>query len=51
MRTHGCELLREGQAYPSAEHIIPLAIDAYNKGQTIAAEKAVPVYLRNKVTG
>ncbi len=40
----------KGEAYPSSEHIIPLAIDAYNKGQTITAEKAVPVYLRNKVT-
>lgn len=41
----------KGEAYPSAEHIIPLAINAYEKGQTVSAEQAVPVYLRNKVTG
>ncbi len=37
-------------AYPSAEHIIPLAIHELQQGNTVSAEQAIPVYLRNKVT-
>lgn len=39
------------EAYPSAEHMIPLAIEKYNRNETVSAEQALPVYLRNKVTG
>ncbi|MCG8449805.1 MAG: tRNA (adenosine(37)-N6)-threonylcarbamoyltransferase complex dimerization subunit type 1 TsaB, partial [Pirellulales bacterium] len=37
--------------YPCSEHIVPLAIDMYDKGMSVEAAQAHPVYLRNQVTG
>jgi tRNA threonylcarbamoyladenosine biosynthesis protein TsaB len=37
--------------YPSAENICTLAIDAYQRGEFVDAADALPVYLRDKVTG
>ncbi len=39
----------QGAKYPQARAMIPLAIAAFQTGQTIDAENALPVYLRNKV--
>ncbi len=36
--------------YPSAKAICALAIDAYQRGDTVDAAEALPVYLRDKVT-
>jgi len=36
-------------AYPNAQDMIPLAIAAFELGHTVSAEKAIPVYLRDKV--
>lgn len=36
--------------YPSAEAICALAVDAYQRGDTVDAAEALPVYLRDKVT-
>ena len=41
----------QGESYPHARDIIPLAIRAYTKGEAVPAEQALPVYLRNQVTG
>jgi len=41
----------QGDAYPQARDIIPLAIRAYDGGAAVPAAQAQPVYLRNKVTG
>lgn len=35
--------------YPQANAMIPLAFAAFQTGQVVAAEHALPVYLRNKV--
>lgn len=42
---------QDGDAYPHARDIIPLAIRDYETGKAVAAEQALPVYLRNRVTG
>ncbi|MFB3100874.1 MAG: tRNA (adenosine(37)-N6)-threonylcarbamoyltransferase complex dimerization subunit type 1 TsaB [Gammaproteobacteria bacterium] len=42
----GC---RQGD-YPSAEAICALAVDAYQRGETVDAADALPIYLRDKVT-
>jgi tRNA threonylcarbamoyladenosine biosynthesis protein TsaB len=39
----------QGDRYPQARAMIPLALAAFQKGQTVSAENALPVYLRNKV--
>lgn len=35
--------------YPQARALIPLALAAWARGETVAAEQAQPVYLRNQV--
>jgi len=37
------------ELYPHAVDMIPLAIAAYESGNTVSAEKAIPVYLRDEV--
>jgi len=39
------------ECYPIAKNILPLAIEALENGRDLPAEQALPVYLRNKVTG
>ena len=41
----------QGEAYPHARDIIPLALRDYAAGAAVPAEQALPVYLRNQVTG
>jgi len=41
----------DGEHYPHARDIITLAIKDFNNGKAVSAEEALPVYLRNKVTG
>ncbi len=41
----------EADRYPSAAAMCPLAIDAYQRGDTVSAANALPVYLRDQVTG
>lgn len=36
--------------YPEASAVVRLAVEAYREGRAVAADKAEPVYLRNKVT-
>jgi tRNA threonylcarbamoyladenosine biosynthesis protein TsaB len=35
--------------YPQARAMLPLALKAFTTGQTVSAENALPVYLRNRV--
>ncbi len=37
--------------YPLAKNMLPLATAAFENGDLLPAEKALPVYLRDKVTG
>jgi tRNA threonylcarbamoyladenosine biosynthesis protein TsaB len=39
----------QGAVFPSAKEVVALAKVAYEAGETISVEAAVPVYLRNKV--
>lgn len=39
----------DDQLYPSAESVAQLAVSAVEAGNTISAEQAVPVYLRDRV--
>ena len=39
----------EPQALPRARDLMPLAVDAWNRGEAVAADQALPVYLRDKV--
>lgn len=39
----------EGQRHPRAEHVALLGADLYRRGLAIAAEQALPVYLRDEV--
>ena len=39
------------QRYPRAYDVAVLAKQAYQRGQLVSAEEAVPTYLREKVTG
>ena len=39
------------EAYPQSRDILPLAIRELQRGNSVQAEDALPVYLRNKVTG
>lgn len=41
----------EGNRYPLAVDMIPLAIHDFQQGLAVSADKAMPVYLRNDVTG
>ena len=36
--------------FPRASHVLELAREEFNNGNTLNAEQALPVYLRNKVT-
>lgn len=40
-----------GERYPDARDILTLARIEYEYGKTVTADQALPVYLRNKVTG
>lgn len=46
----GLTLLDGETTLPEAEDMLPLALLAFNAGQTVAVEHAEPVYLRNEVT-
>ncbi len=39
----------QGEKYPQARAMIPLALTAFAEEQIVSAEEALPVYLRNKV--
>jgi len=39
----------QGDRYPQARAMIPLALAAFQEGQIVSAENALPVYLRNQV--
>ncbi len=39
----------DGDALPKARYIIPLALNAYFRHQVVSAERALPVYLRDRV--
>jgi tRNA threonylcarbamoyladenosine biosynthesis protein TsaB len=39
----------QGERYPQASAMIPLALAAFQEGKIVSAEEALPVYLRNKV--
>jgi tRNA threonylcarbamoyladenosine biosynthesis protein TsaB len=39
----------QGDKYPQARAMIPLALAAFQEGQFVSAENALPVYLRNQV--
>jgi tRNA threonylcarbamoyladenosine biosynthesis protein TsaB len=39
----------QGEKYPQASAMIPLALAAFIEGKIVSAEDALPVYLRNKV--
>lgn len=39
----------QGEKYPTASAMIPLALAAFAEGQMVSAEQALPVYLRNKI--
>lgn len=40
-----------GDCFPRSRHILELAVPELRQGNTIAADRVAPVYLRNKVTG
>jgi tRNA threonylcarbamoyladenosine biosynthesis protein TsaB len=39
----------QGEKYPQASAMIPLALAAFQAEQIVSAEEALPIYLRNKV--
>lgn len=39
----------QGDRYPQARAMVPLALVAFQAGQVVSAEEALPVYLRNQV--
>jgi tRNA threonylcarbamoyladenosine biosynthesis protein TsaB len=39
----------QGEKYPQARAMLPLALHAWQEGKTVTAAEALPVYLRNKV--
>jgi tRNA threonylcarbamoyladenosine biosynthesis protein TsaB len=39
----------QGEKYPLASAMIPLALAAFIEGKIVSAEEALPIYLRNKV--
>jgi len=40
---------REARIYPHARHLVVLAAEAFKNGQAVAAEQALPVYVRDEV--
>lgn len=42
-------MLHHGDFYPHAQDVAVLAADAVRRGMTVAAEKALPIYLRDQV--
>jgi len=48
----GSQLIEfDGDTYPQSQDILSLAMRELERGNTVKAEDALPVYLRNKVTG
>nr|WP_310617495.1 tRNA (adenosine(37)-N6)-threonylcarbamoyltransferase complex dimerization subunit type 1 TsaB [Pantoea cypripedii] len=45
----GAQLLTSEITLPAAEDMLPLAVAAWQRGETVAVEHAEPVYLRNEV--
>lgn len=43
------KLVTTGVALPAAEDMLPLALSAWQRGESVAVENAEPVYLRNEV--
>jgi tRNA threonylcarbamoyladenosine biosynthesis protein TsaB len=43
--------LRDGERLPDAQDILPLARDMLARGGAVGPEAALPVYLRDRVTG
>ena len=41
----------DGNRYPQARDMIPLALRAFHQGLAVSADEAQPVYIRNEVTG
>jgi len=41
--------LMDQPLYPAARHLMELGVAAWRRGESLPAEQAVPVYLRNKV--
>lgn len=41
----------EGERYPDARYMLPIAEEEFRSGRMVSAAEALPVYLRNKVTG
>lgn len=44
------ELLEPVVKYPNAKYILPLACEAFKRGQTVSVENVQPVYVRDTVT-
>ncbi|MFV9997324.1 MAG: tRNA (adenosine(37)-N6)-threonylcarbamoyltransferase complex dimerization subunit type 1 TsaB [Arsenophonus endosymbiont of Dermacentor nuttalli] len=44
------DLFESGISLPDAQDMLPLALQAWQKGKTISVEEAQPVYLRNEVS-
>jgi len=49
--TDGKLIGTDGERYPSAQETVILAVKEYDRGNFVSADKALPVYLRDKVTG
>lgn len=49
INTPGATLLTTCVTLPAAEDMLPLALQAWQQGNTVAVENAEPVYLRNEV--
>ncbi|MEB5974631.1 tRNA (adenosine(37)-N6)-threonylcarbamoyltransferase complex dimerization subunit type 1 TsaB [Pantoea dispersa] len=45
----GAQLLTTAVTLPAAEDMLPLALSAWQRGDSVAVENAEPVYLRNEV--
>lgn len=41
----------QGQCYPDARHMLAIAVQEFRNGNLVSPEQALPVYLRDKVTG
>ncbi|NIF21867.1 tRNA (adenosine(37)-N6)-threonylcarbamoyltransferase complex dimerization subunit type 1 TsaB [Candidatus Pantoea multigeneris] len=48
-QNHSLTLSDSGVTLPAAEDMLPLALQAWQAGKTVAVEAAEPVYLRNEV--
>ncbi|MDE1186959.1 MAG: tRNA (adenosine(37)-N6)-threonylcarbamoyltransferase complex dimerization subunit type 1 TsaB [Pantoea sp.] len=49
LTSSGAQLLSSTITLPAAEDMLPLAVAAWQRGETVAVEHAEPVYLRNEV--